>query len=103
MAQHCCWRQNGNRDWILKGIYVTAVVCLFEVGNLEVRVSDSQGNAELVNWKKGNTNVVDGREEAIAVISGGCNVNLSKDGRLTGKQQEEHYRETIYIHRLSAP
>jgi hypothetical protein len=72
-------------------------------GNLEIRVSDSQGNAKLVGWKEGNTNVVDRREEAIAVISEGCNMNLSKDSKLTGKQQGEHYRETIYIHRLSAP
>ena len=68
----------------LKGIYATAVVSLFEVGNLEIRVSDSQGNTEVVDWKEGNTNVVDGREGAIAVISGGCNVNLSKSGKLVG-------------------
>jgi hypothetical protein len=56
----------------LTGILAAVVIRLFEVENLEMIVSDSQGNKEEVNWEKGD----------IAVLAGGCNVHLSGNGRL---------------------
>jgi hypothetical protein len=43
------------------------MIRLFEIENLEMIVSDSQWNTEKVNWGKGD----------IAVLAGGCNVDLS--------------------------
>jgi hypothetical protein len=56
----------------LTGILAAVVIRLFEVGNLEMIVSDSQGNTEEVNWEEGD----------IAVLAGGCNVDLSGNGKL---------------------
>jgi hypothetical protein len=56
----------------LTGILTAVVIRLFEVKNLEMIVSDSQGNTEKVNWEKGD----------IAVLAGGCNVDLSGNGKL---------------------
>ena len=56
----------------LTGILAAVVIRLFEVKNLEMIVSDSQGKTEKVNWEKGD----------IAVLAGGCNVDLSGNGRL---------------------
>src|SRR5437762_164840 len=47
----------------LTGILTAVVIRLFEVENLEMIVSDSQGNTEKVNWEKGD----------IAILAGGCN------------------------------
>jgi hypothetical protein len=56
----------------LTGILAAVVIRLFEVENLEMIVSDSQGNTEKVNWEEGD----------IAVLAGGCNVDLSGNGKL---------------------
>jgi hypothetical protein len=63
------WRQGASN---LKGLFTAVVIRLFEVESLEMRVSDSQGNMEEVDWDKG----------AIAVLAGGSNVRLSKNGKL---------------------
>ena len=52
--------------------YLAVVIRLFEVESLEIRVSDSHGNTEEVDWDEG----------AIAVLAGGSNVRLSKNGNL---------------------
>ena len=52
--------------------FLAVVIRLFEVESLEMSVSDSQGNMEEVDWDKG----------AIAVLAGGSNVRLSKNGKL---------------------
>ena len=46
------------------------VIRLFEVKNLEMIVSDSQGNTEKVNWEKGD----------IAVLAGGCYIRAESIG-----------------------
>ena len=55
----------------LKGFFAAVVIRLFEVETLEMRVSDLQGNVEEVDWDKG----------VIAVLAGGSNVRLSKNGK----------------------
>ena len=47
---------------------------LLAVCTPEMIVSDSQGNTEKVNWEKGD----------IAVLAGGCNVDLSRPAHLLG-------------------
>jgi hypothetical protein len=56
----------------LGGIFAAVMIRLFEVGSLEVNISDSHGNIERVSWEKG----------AIAILTGGCNVDLSRDYKL---------------------
>jgi len=51
---------------------LAVVIRLFEVDSLEMKVSDSRGNSEQVDWGKG----------AIAVLAGGSDVRLSKTGKL---------------------
>jgi hypothetical protein len=63
------WQQGTSH---LKGLFTAVVIRLFEVESLEMRVSDSQGNTEEVDWDKG----------AITVLAGGNIVRLSKNGKL---------------------
>jgi hypothetical protein len=56
----------------LAGVLSAVVIRLFEVESLDIRVSDAQENTERVNWEEG----------AIAVLAGGCNVDLSGNGKL---------------------
>ena len=63
------WQQGTSH---LKGLLAAVVIRLFKVESLEMRVSDSQGNTEEVDWDKG----------AIAVLAGGSIVRLSKNGKL---------------------
>ena len=62
-----CWRGTLQIDGLL-----AVVIRLFEIDSLEMRVVDSRGNNEQVDWGKG----------AIAVLAGGSNVCLSKTGKL---------------------
>jgi len=52
--------------------FLAVIIHLFEIESLEMSVSDSQGHTEEVNWDEG----------AIAVLAGGTNVRLSKNGKL---------------------
>ena len=56
----------------LASIFAAVVIGLFEVGSLQIRVSDSMGNTMKVDWEKG----------AIAILARGCNVHLSGTGKL---------------------
>jgi hypothetical protein len=56
----------------LEGVFAAVVIRLFEFGSLDISVSDSQGNTEKVHWEQG----------AIAIVAGGCNIDLSGNGKL---------------------
>jgi hypothetical protein len=63
------WQQRNSH---LRNLFAIIIIRLFEVKNLEMRVSDSPENTEEVDWDKG----------AIAVLAGESNVRLSKNGKL---------------------
>jgi hypothetical protein len=52
--------------------FLAVVIRLFQVESLKMRVSDSHGNTEKMDWDEG----------AIAVLAGESNVRLSKNGNL---------------------
>jgi hypothetical protein len=52
--------------------FLAVVIRLFQVESLEMRVSDSHGNTEEVDWDEGT----------IAILAGRNNVRLSKNSNL---------------------